>query len=62
MGIWLFAAVQTCVQTLRNSQSEKLHKALQREADAQAQCYASQDLREGVSAVAQKRTPQFTGK
>ncbi len=31
------AAVQTCVQTLRNSQSEKLLKALQREADAQAQ-------------------------
>jgi len=53
-------AVQTCVRTLRNAQDEGLERAVWREADAQAQTYASQDLLEGVNAVAEKRTPEFT--
>ena len=39
---------------------EGLESALWREADAQAQCYASEDLMEGLSAVRERRRPQFT--
>ena len=55
-------AVRTCVRTLRNRQDNEglgLEAALWREADAQAQCYASPDLLEGVNAVAEKRRPDF---
>ena len=48
-------AVRTCVRTLRNRQDNEglgLEAALWREADAQAQCYASPDLLEGVNAEA----------
>ena len=38
-----------------------LEQALWREADAQAQCYPTPDLMEGVTAVAEKRKPNFTG-
>ena len=37
-----------------------LEAALWREADAQAQCYATADLMEGVNAVREKRNPEFT--
>ena len=37
-----------------------LEAALWREADAQAQCYATTDLMEGVNAVREKRSPEFT--
>ena len=37
-----------------------LEAALWREADAQAQCYATADLMEGVNAVREKRSPEFT--
>lgn len=56
-------SVRTCVRTLRNRQANEglgLEAALWREADAQAQCYASPDLLEGVNAVAEKRRPVFT--
>ena len=52
-------AVRTCVRSLRFHQDEGLEAALWREADAQAQCYASADLLEGVNAVAEKRKPNF---
>ncbi len=35
-------------------------QALWREADAQAQCYATSDLMEGVRAIQEKRKPAFT--
>ena len=50
-------AVRSCARTLRLAQDEGLDRALWREADAQAQCYAGADLREGVEAVAAKRKP-----
>ena len=52
-------SVQTCVRSLRMAQDEGLEKAVWREADAQAQCYASADLLEGVQAVGEKRKPEF---
>ena len=53
------AAVRTCVRSLRMAQDVGLEQALWREADAQAQCYGSGDLREGVTAVQEKRRPKF---
>jgi len=53
------AAVRACVRTLRNQGDEGLEAALWREADAQAQCYPTADLMEGVSAVREKRSPDF---
>jgi len=52
-------AVRTTVRSLRMRQDVGLEQALQREADAQAQCYASKDYAEGVEAVAEKRKPRF---
>mmetsp|Transcript_143933 Transcript_143933/g.358848 ORF Transcript_143933/g.358848 Transcript_143933/m.358848 type:complete len:304 (-) Transcript_143933:239-1150(-) len=53
-------AVRTTVRSLRMRQDVGLDQALQREADAQAQCYASADYSEGVEAVAEKRKPVFS--
>mmetsp|Transcript_21347 Transcript_21347/g.68861 ORF Transcript_21347/g.68861 Transcript_21347/m.68861 type:complete len:305 (-) Transcript_21347:34-948(-) len=52
-------AVRSCVRTLRMNQDRGLDQALWREAEAQADCYASKDLLEGVRAVAEKRKPAF---
>jgi len=52
-------AVRTAVRTLRNRQDQGLEAALWREADAQAHCYASADLLEGLNALREKRPPQF---
>lgn len=55
-------AVRTTLLTLRTqADAAGLEAALWREADAQAQCYATRDLAEGVEAVAAKRKPSFTG-
>ena len=54
-------AVQGTTKSLRMRQDVGLDQALQREADAQAQCYASADYLEGVTAVIEKRKPLFTG-
>lgn len=53
-------AVRTTVRTLRLRQDVGLEQALWREADAQAQCYASADYAEGLAAVAEKRPARFT--
>lgn len=52
-------AVRSCARTLRMTQDEGLDRALWREADAQAACYASLDLAEGVDAIAEGRPPSF---
>jgi len=52
-------AVQTCVRSLRKQMSRGLEDSLWREADAQAQCYNSADMEEGVSAITEKRSPSF---
>jgi enoyl-CoA hydratase/carnithine racemase len=53
-------AVRSTVRTLRMHTDEGLDRSLWREADAQSYCYASEDLKEGVQAVAEKRKPSFT--
>lgn len=52
-------AVRKLLMTLRVRQDEGLDRALQREALAQALCYARDDWGEGVTAVAEKRSPVF---
>eukprot|EP00030_Apusomonadida_sp_AF-17_P001192 a180562_9.p1 GENE.a180562_9~~a180562_9.p1 ORF type:complete len:311 (+),score=91.99 a180562_9:30-935(+) len=53
------AAVRATVRTLRTSFGAGLDAALWREADAQAHSYATRDMREGLSAVRDKREPLF---
>jgi len=52
-------AVRTCVRSLRLQQDAGLEAALWREADAQAQCYAGVDYREGLASVQAKRAASF---
>ncbi len=47
------------VKTLRAQQDSGLREALQREADAQALCYAHGDLRKGLDAVKSKVAAKF---
>lgn len=51
------SATRALTKTLRMQQDRGLEQALQREADAQAQSYASPDLANGIEAVAAKRAP-----
>jgi len=53
--------VQGSVKSLRTKQDIGLDQALQREADAQAQSYASQDYLVGLKAIAEKKKPVFSG-
>lgn len=54
-------AVRATLATLRATSDAGLDRALQREADAQAQSYASADYAEGIDAVMAKRPPSFVG-
>ena len=54
-------AVRAALRTLRQRADADLERALMREADAQAQSYASADYAEGLAAVRAKRTPSFDG-
>jgi len=54
-------AVQTTLVTLRNQQNLGLEEAYRVEATAQAVCYPTQDLKEGVTSLQEKRSPIFTG-
>ena len=54
-------AVRATLKTLRGAQDSSLDLSLRREADAQAQSYASADYTEGLGAVRAKRKPSFTG-
>lgn len=53
-------AMRGATRTLRLQLGRGLDEALWREADAQAQCYASGDMVEGIAAVVEKRAPAFT--
>lgn len=53
-------AVQSLVRTLRNTQDNGLAQALAREADCQGHNYASDDIKEGIRAIVEKRAPQFS--
>jgi enoyl-CoA hydratase len=52
-------AVQTTIRTIRNQQDQNLQTNLWREASAQAICYSSPDVLEGVAAIKEKRNPVF---
>lgn len=54
-------AVRATLRTLRAKGDVGLNEALQREADAQAQSYASADYAEGLASIREKRTPHFPG-
>ena len=54
-------AVRATLRTLRLSADAGLSEALEREADAQAQSYASADYAEGLAGLREKRTPSFSG-
>ena len=45
IGAHSSAVVRTTTRTLRMAQEEQMERALQREADAQAVCYASPEFR-----------------
>eukprot|EP00026_Physarum_polycephalum_P013196 Phypoly_transcript_13573.p1 GENE.Phypoly_transcript_13573~~Phypoly_transcript_13573.p1 ORF type:complete len:296 (+),score=49.42 Phypoly_transcript_13573:92-979(+) len=55
-------AVRSTVRSLRSAQDADLERALWREADAQAHCYAAEDIKEGINAIREKRAPDFTTK
>ncbi len=55
-------AVQATLRTLRLRVDERLEAALSREADAQARCYATDDLRAGVEAMKARTKPVFAGR
>ncbi|OQR99551.1 hypothetical protein THRCLA_06462 [Thraustotheca clavata] len=52
-------ATRSLLRSLRLKQDEGLERALWREADSQANCYATADYREGVDAIKAKRKPNF---
>eukprot|EP00088_Acartia_fossae_P032707 TRINITY_DN33466_c0_g1_i1.p1 TRINITY_DN33466_c0_g1~~TRINITY_DN33466_c0_g1_i1.p1 ORF type:complete len:178 (-),score=21.18 TRINITY_DN33466_c0_g1_i1:38-571(-) len=54
-------AVRTTLETLRNKQNIGLDDSYRREAEAQAVCYPTQDLKEGVTSLQEKRKPFFDG-
>ena len=54
-------SVRTLTKTLRDRQNCGLEETFRVEASAQAICYPTSDLAEGVTALQEKRNPNFTG-
>lgn len=61
VGVQHPVAIRTLVRSIRTKQDVGLEQALQRDAYAQAVCYARNDWGEGVQAVVDKRIPEFDG-
>ncbi|MFZ9888441.1 MAG: enoyl-CoA hydratase/isomerase family protein [Myxococcota bacterium] len=55
-------AVRSLVRSLRLQDERGLEQALWREADAQAQCYATSDFLRGISALRDKSKAKFEGR
>lgn len=54
-------AVRSIRQTMRGDLADRVREATAHEAAEQAQLFATNDFREGVSAAADRRRPRFTG-
>lgn len=55
-------AVRALKDTLRTTMERTIEEALGAEADAQAMTFETDDAKEGIRAIMEKRTPAFTGK
>jgi enoyl-CoA hydratase len=55
-------AVRATKRSLAHAEAATLDEQLDREAREQALCYESRDLREGLSAARERRTPSFEGR
>ena len=52
-------AVRQTLASLRVPADERLERALQREADAQAHCFGHDEYKEGLDALEERRDPKF---
>jgi enoyl-CoA hydratase len=55
-------AVRALKATLRGTADRTIEEAIAREADAQAMTFTTEDAREGIRAISEKRTPRFAGR
>ncbi len=55
-------AVRAVKQTLLGTERRTLEEAIAHEADAQAATFATEDAREGIAAVLERRSPRFAGR
>jgi enoyl-CoA hydratase len=55
-------AVRALKETLRGTATRTLDEAVEREAEAQAMTFGTEDAREGIHAIMEKRPPRFGGR
>ena len=55
-------AIRLLKKTLRATFDRSIEEAVAREASAQAETFATEDAREGISAMMERRTPSFSGR
>jgi len=55
-------AVRLLKQTLRTTFDRSIEQAIAREASAQAETFTTDDAREGIAAMMEKRPPKFSGR
>jgi enoyl-CoA hydratase/carnithine racemase len=55
-------AVRSIRQTMRGGLAEEIRRATERESQAQIALRGTEDFAEGVRAMAERRTPEFSGR
>jgi enoyl-CoA hydratase len=55
-------ALRLLKETLAGTAGRTIEEAVGREADAQQQTFETEDAREGITAMMQKRSPRFSGR